>query len=86
VASVFIQANPRNAETAGVGKRYMTDVPETMGGHVDGPKFAGGPFTPFPEKELHKLIDLAHSHDVCVSADGFMKRLLTRPEVFTIID
>jgi hypothetical protein len=29
---------------------------------------------------------LAHSHDVYVSTDGFMKRLLTHPEVFTVIN
>jgi phosphosulfolactate synthase (CoM biosynthesis protein A) len=32
------------------------------------------------------LIDLAHSHEVYVSAGGFMEHLLTHPEVFTIVD
>jgi phosphosulfolactate synthase (CoM biosynthesis protein A) len=40
-----------------MGKRYLSDVLETMGYHVDGLKFAGGSFTLFPEKELRELID-----------------------------
>jgi phosphosulfolactate synthase (CoM biosynthesis protein A) len=69
-----------------MGKRYLADVLETMGYHVDGLKFAGGSFTLFPEKELRELIDLAHSHDVYVSTGGFMEHLLTHPEVFTVVD
>ena len=62
-----------------MGKRYLSDVLETMGYHVDGLKFAGGSFTLFPEKELREVIDLAHSHDVYVSTGGFMEHLLTLP-------
>jgi phosphosulfolactate synthase (CoM biosynthesis protein A) len=69
-----------------MGKRYLSDVLETMGYHVDGLKFAGGSFTLFPERELRELIDLAHSHDVYVSTGGFMEHLLTHPEVFTVVD
>lgn len=69
-----------------VGKRYLSDVLETMGYHVDGLKFAGGSFTLFPEKELRELIDLAHSHDVYVSTGSFMEHLLTHPNVSTVVD
>jgi phosphosulfolactate synthase (CoM biosynthesis protein A) len=69
-----------------MGKRYLPDALETIGYHVDGLKFAGGSWTLFPEKELRELIDLAHSHEVYVSAGGFMEHLLTHPEVFTIVD
>src|SRR5947209_12524542 len=95
----FIRANPRTpkprqngvTEIRGpyysvMGKRYLSDVLETMGYHVDGLKFAGGSFTLFPEKELRELIDLAHSHEVYVSTGGFMEHLLTHPEVFTVVD
>ena len=69
-----------------MGKKYLFDVLETMGYHVDGLKFAGGSFTLFPEKELREVIDLAHSHDVYVSTGGFMEHLLTHPEAFTVVD
>src|SRR2546423_138344 len=95
----FIRANPRTpkprkngvTEIRGpyysvMGKRYLADVLETMGYHVDGLKFAGGSFTLFPEKELRELIDLAHSHDVYISTGGFMEHLLTHPEVFSVVD
>lgn len=60
-----------------MGKRYLADVLETMGYHVDGLKFVGGSFTLFPEKELRELIDLAHSRDVYVRAVA--KRLGAQP-------
>jgi phosphosulfolactate synthase (CoM biosynthesis protein A) len=69
-----------------MGKRYLSDVLETMGYHVDGLKFAGGSFILFPEKELRELIDLAHSHEVYVSTGGFIEHLPTHPEVFTVVD
>ncbi|UDD58950.1 hypothetical protein AFCA_006373 [Aspergillus flavus] len=50
-----------------MGKRYLADVLETMGTHVDGLKFAGGSFSLFQEKPLRELIDLAHEHGVYVS-------------------
>jgi hypothetical protein len=50
-----------------MGKRYLADILETMGSHVDGLKFAGGSFSLFEEKPLRELIDLAHEHDVYVS-------------------
>lgn len=56
-----------------MGKRYLSDVLETMGGHVDGLKFAGGSFTLFPEDKLRELIHLAHGHHVYVSTGELQK-------------
>lgn len=53
-----------------MGKRYLADVLETMGTHVDGLKFAGGSFSLFQEKPLRELIDLAHDYGVYVSTVG----------------
>ncbi|KAI0553161.1 putative sulfonate biosynthesis enzyme [Xylaria curta] len=47
-----------------MGPRYLSDVLETMGTHVDGLKFAGGSFSLFPEARLRELIELAHAHDI----------------------
>ncbi|OXV09256.1 hypothetical protein Egran_02980 [Elaphomyces granulatus] len=69
-----------------MGKRYLADVLETMGSHVDGLKFAGGSFSLFEEKPLRELIDLAHSHDVYVSTGGWAEYLLTHADVETIFD
>ncbi|KAI9730189.1 MAG: hypothetical protein M1834_005953 [Cirrosporium novae-zelandiae] len=69
-----------------MGKRYLSDILETMGYHIDGLKFAGGSFTLFPENELRELIELAHSHNVYVSTGGFMEHLLTHPDINTVAD
>jgi len=61
-----------------MGKRYLSDVLETMGEHVDILKFAGGSFTLMPEKQLHELLDLAHQYNVKVSTGGFMETVLTQ--------
>jgi phosphosulfolactate synthase (CoM biosynthesis protein A) len=61
-----------------MGRRYLKDVLETMGTHVDSLKFAGGSFTLMPERALREIIDLAHSHDVLVSTGGFIEHVLTR--------
>jgi phosphosulfolactate synthase (CoM biosynthesis protein A) len=95
----FICANPRTLKPrkngvteirrpyySVMGKRYLSDVLETMGYHVGGLKFASRSFAFFPEKELRELINLAHSHEVYVSTSEFMEHLLTHPEVFTVID
>lgn len=60
-----------------MGTRYLTDVLETMGAHVDGLKFAGGSFSLFPEDKLRELIDLAHQHGVYVSTGGWMEHILS---------
>ncbi|KAJ5640392.1 hypothetical protein N7528_000017 [Penicillium herquei] len=69
-----------------MGKRYLADVLETMGHHVDGLKFAGGSFSLFEEKPLRELIDMAHEHGVYVSTGGWAEHLLTHPDVDTIFD
>jgi phosphosulfolactate synthase (CoM biosynthesis protein A) len=35
-----------------MGKRYLSDILETMGSYVDSLKFAGGTFTLYPESGL----------------------------------
>ncbi|KAL4902549.1 hypothetical protein BDW74DRAFT_169452 [Aspergillus multicolor] len=95
----FARSNPRpkKPRTKGVteirgpyytvmGKRYLADVLETMGTHVDGLKFAGGSFSLFPEKPLRELIDLAHEHNVYVSTGGWAEHLLTHPDPDTVFD
>lgn len=59
-----------------MGTRYLSDVLETMGAHVDGLKFAGGSFSLFPEDKLRELIDLAHANGVYVSTGGWMEHIL----------
>lgn len=68
----FIRHNPRPpkprrvgvTETRGryhsaMGLSYLSGMLKTMGAHIDGPKFAGGSFSLFPE--------LAHAHGVYAS-------------------
>ncbi|KAE8383045.1 hypothetical protein BDV26DRAFT_277514 [Aspergillus bertholletiae] len=69
-----------------MGKRYLADVLETMGTHVDGLKFAGGSFSLFQEKPLRELIDLAHEHGVYVSTGGWAEHLLTHPDTNAVFD
>ncbi|CAI2163591.1 2105_t:CDS:2 [Funneliformis geosporum] len=59
-----------------MGKRYLSDILETMGSYVDSLKFAGGSFTLYPENELRGIIELAHEYDVKVSTGGFIERVL----------
>src|SRR5207302_882453 len=47
-----------------VGKRYLEDVLETMGGYVDILKFAGGSFTLMTRRVLRELLDVCHAHQV----------------------
>jgi phosphosulfolactate synthase (CoM biosynthesis protein A) len=61
-----------------MGHRYLEDVLETMGEHVDSLKFAGGSFTLMPERALRRIIDTAHDHDVLVSTGGFVEHVLTQ--------
>ncbi|RAH83865.1 coma-domain-containing protein [Aspergillus japonicus CBS 114.51] len=95
----FARSNPRppKPRTKGVteirgpyytvmGKRYLADVLETMGTHVDGLKFAGGSFSLFPERPLRELIDLAHDHGVYVSTGGWAEHLLTHPDANAVFD
>ncbi|KAK4033385.1 Phosphosulfolactate synthase [Parachaetomium inaequale] len=68
-----------------MGKRYLQDVLETMGHHIDGLKFAGGSFALFPEDKLRELIDLAHEHGVYVSTGGWIEHILTQSAPSTAI-
>src|SRR5438128_8272983 len=59
-----------------MGKRYLSDVLETMGAYVDSLKFAGGAFTLMPRSAVKELIDLAHQHNVSCSTGGFLEAVL----------
>jgi phosphosulfolactate synthase (CoM biosynthesis protein A) len=61
-----------------MGKRYLSDVLETMGQYVDSLKFAGGSFTLMPDEALKEIIETAHAHDVMVSTGGFIEYILTQ--------
>ena len=61
-----------------MGKRYLRDVLETMGEHVDSLKFAGGSFVLMPDEALKGIIEIAHEHDVMVSTGGFIEYVLTQ--------
>ena len=61
-----------------VGRRYLEDLFEAMGGYVDSLKFAGGSFTLMPEGALREIVDLCHKHDVLVSTGGFIERVLVQ--------
>jgi phosphosulfolactate synthase (CoM biosynthesis protein A) len=63
-----------------MGKRYLSDVLETMGQYVDSLKFAGGSFTLIPDEALKGIIETAHAHDVMVSTGGFIEYVLTQGE------
>ncbi|MGH9814660.1 MAG: phosphosulfolactate synthase [Candidatus Acidiferrales bacterium] len=90
-AFAFLRRNPRpiKPRTRGIteirgpyytpmGTRYLADVLETMGEHIDALKFAGGSFTLMPEASLRSIIELAHGHDVLVSTGGFIEYVLTQ--------
>lgn len=61
-----------------MGPRYLRDVLETMGDHVDALKFAAGSFTLMPEGALREIIESCHEHDVLVSTGGFIEHVLTQ--------
>lgn len=61
-----------------MGKRYLEDVLETMGGYVDVLKFAGGSFSLMPRQAVKELLDLCHAHNVLVSTGGFIEHVLTQ--------
>lgn len=61
-----------------MGKRYLQDIMETMGDHVDSLKFSGGSFSIMPRKAVTELIDIAHDHEALVSTGGFMEYVLTQ--------
>lgn len=60
-----------------MGRRYLEDVLDTMGGYIDILKFAGGSFSLMPRKAVKELIDLCHSRNVLVDTGGFIEHVLT---------
>ncbi|KAI0169100.1 putative sulfonate biosynthesis enzyme [Hypoxylon sp. FL1284] len=60
-----------------MGPRYLADVLETAGAHVDGLKFAGGSFSLLPAPALRALVDLAHEHGAYVSTGGWIEHVLS---------
>ena len=62
------------------GRRYLEDLFEGFGGHVDILKFAGGSFTLMPPDALASIIEVCHAHDVKVSTGGFIEYVLTQGE------
>ncbi|EGD85720.1 hypothetical protein H112_06636 [Trichophyton rubrum D6] len=69
-----------------MGKRYLSDIFETMGDYVDGLKFSGGSFSLFHEAKLKELIDIAHENGAYVSTGGWAEHLLTHPDNTTVLD
>lgn len=69
-----------------MGKRYLTDILETMGDYVDGLKFSGGSFSLFHEDRLRELIDIAHQHNVYVSTGGWAEHLLAHSSSTAVMD
>jgi len=61
-----------------VGRHYLEDLLEMMGGYVDSLKFAGGSFTLMPERAVQGIIEVCHKHDVLVSTGGFIERVLVQ--------
>ncbi len=61
-----------------MGKRYLQDILETCGQHIDSLKFAGGSFAIIPRGAVKELIDLCHDCDVMVSTGGFLETVLTQ--------
>jgi len=85
----FVRMNRRDAKprTRGIteirgpyytpmGPRYLEDLLDTMGAYIDALKFAGGSFALMPRRELSRIIDLCHQHDVLVSTGGFIEYVL----------
>jgi phosphosulfolactate synthase (CoM biosynthesis protein A) len=61
-----------------MGKRYLSDILETVGDYVDALKFAGGSFAIMPRGAVRELIDLAHQYNVIVSTGGFIEFVLSQ--------
>ncbi|OBT39394.1 hypothetical protein VE00_10317 [Pseudogymnoascus sp. WSF 3629] len=95
----FIRSNPRAPKPrklgltemrgpyySAYGTRHLEDVLETVGGYVDGLKFAGGSFEVMPEGRVREMIEVAHRNGVYVSTGGFIEHLLTHADVHNVVD
>ncbi|OBT69543.1 hypothetical protein VE03_01095 [Pseudogymnoascus sp. 23342-1-I1] len=95
----FIRSNPRAPKPrklgltemrgpyySAYGTRHLEDVFETMGGHVDGLKFAGGSFAVMPEGRVREMVEVAHRNGVYVSTGGFIEHILTHADVHSVVD
>jgi phosphosulfolactate synthase (CoM biosynthesis protein A) len=78
-ASLPLNQRPGKPRTRGVteirgpyytpmGRHYLQDILETMGGYVDALKFADGSFCLMTRPVIKDLIALCHAHDVLVSS------------------
>jgi phosphosulfolactate synthase (CoM biosynthesis protein A) len=85
----FLRANERQQKprTEGIteirgpyytpmGRRYLEDILDTMGGYVDSLKFAGGSFTLMPRRAVLEITKLCHENGVLVSTGGFLEQVL----------
>lgn len=61
-----------------MGKRYLSDILETMGTYVDSLKYAGGSFSLMPRQAVKELNDLCHANNVLVSTGAFIEYVLTQ--------
>jgi len=61
-----------------MGKRYLSDILETVGNWVDSVKYAGGSFALMPAEAVRDVNGVAHEHGCQVSTGGFLERLLPR--------
>jgi phosphosulfolactate synthase (CoM biosynthesis protein A) len=61
-----------------VGRRYLEDLFETMGGYIDTLKYAGGSFALMPRAAVRALNDLCREQAVEVSTGGFLEYVLTQ--------
>jgi phosphosulfolactate synthase (CoM biosynthesis protein A) len=60
-----------------IGKRYLEDLLESMGAHIDLVKYAGGSFALMPPHVVREFIAVAHRYDVRVSTGGVLERVVT---------
>ncbi|MBI1910958.1 MAG: phosphosulfolactate synthase [Deltaproteobacteria bacterium] len=87
----FLELNKRDKKPRGIGlteirgpyytpmgRRYLEDVLETMGEHIDILKFAGGSFSLMPSKAVKEIIETCHRYNVKVDTGGFIEHILTK--------
>jgi phosphosulfolactate synthase (CoM biosynthesis protein A) len=63
-----------------MGKRYLSDILETVGAYVDGLKYSGGSFALMPAEAVKEVTQLAHDNNVYVSTGGWVEYVLTQGE------